>query len=45
MNIAACGTLRLLSQACPSGLLTGGYVARYRSPKFAYGKLHISPER
>ena len=25
--------------------LTGGYVARYRSPKFAYGKLHISLER
>jgi len=22
-----------------------GYVARTRSPKFAYGKLHISPTR
>jgi len=31
--------------AFPSGRLTGGYVAHYRSLKFAFGKLHISPER
>jgi len=29
--LVICGTLRLLSQARPLGLLTGGYVARYRS--------------
>jgi len=28
-----------------SGHLTGGCVARYRSPKFRKAKLHISPKR
>lgn len=37
---AVCGTLRLLSHARPSGLLTGGYVALpLATPKFAFGKL------
>jgi len=38
-KIVACRTLRNFVVR-PSGLLTGGYVARYRLPKFAYSKLH-----
>jgi len=38
-------TLRCFAP-CPLGHLTGGYVASpSATPKFAYGKLHISPER
>jgi len=43
-GISCDGTLRCFAP-CPSGHLTGGYVARYRSPKFAYGQTSHIPKR
>jgi len=42
-KIAVCRTSRNFVVR-PSGLLTGGYVARYRSHKFRKTKLYISSE-